>query len=161
MAKQEKDVNLDEMFGATNREGFGRGFGAVPFGGGTFGTPYGFGTAPFCATGFGDTPGFKGDLKDGRLPHYATTPRSLDIINDYEDEIKKADADTKEDLIGIDIELGRLSAFQGFGAGYSRVKIKEHVANITKRYREVVYTLSAATCILGTALIIEKIRNKK
>lgn len=146
MVKKE-NINLDEMFGAASKDGFG----THGFGTNSFGTPYGFG-APY---------GFAGNLDSGRLPHYATSAKSLEVINNYEDEISKSDSETKEDLIGIDIELGRLSTFSGFGANYSRVKIKEHVANITKRYREAVLALSTVTCVLGTALIIEKIRNKK
>ena len=76
------------------------------------------------------------------------------IIEGYEKEITKVDSDTRDDLIGIDIELGKMIALQGFGAGYSRLKVKEHITNITKRYREAVIALSAA-------LTFVNIKNKK
>lgn len=146
MAKKDK-INLDEIFGEAGKDGFGTcGFGNFNFGGREL---------------FDNTPGFKGDFVCGRLPHYAMTPRELDVIDDYENEISKSDSNTRDDLINIDIELGRLSAFNGYGGSKSRIEIKKHVSNITKRYREAVLTLSTATCILGLALVIERIKNRK
>lgn len=146
MAKKDK-ICLDELFGEAGKEGFGTcGFGNCNFGGRTL---------------FDNPPGFNGDFTSGRLPHYAMTPRELDIIDDYENEISKSDSDTKDDLINIDIELGRLSAFNGYGSSKSRIEIKKHVSNITKRYRETVLALGTATCMLGAALVIERIKNRK
>lgn len=89
------------------------------------------------------------------------TSRELDIIDDYENEIYKSDSSTKDDLINMDIELGRLSAFNGYESGKSKIEIKKHVYNIAKRYREAVLALSTATCVLGAALVIERIKNRK
>ena len=143
MTKKDK-INLDELFGETTNREFGNGFNMGAFGGTGFEAPYGFG----------------GNFGTGRLPHYVTSPKSLDIINNYEDEITKADSETREDLIGIDIELGRLSAFRGYGANYSRLKVKEHVTNITKRYRKAVVALGVTTCTLATALVLTNMKRK-
>lgn len=64
-------------------------------------------------------------------------------------------------MIGIDIELGKMIALQGFGAGYSRLKVKEHITNITKRYKEAVIALEVAVIALSAALTFVNIKNKK
>lgn len=142
--------NLDELFGPT--QGFG-GFGG--FGNGFRGNyDRGFGTHEF---GTGSSTGIPTPTKE--------------IIDNYEKEVKRADKDTRSDLINIDIELGKMSypelamsnrtPYPWLGAGYSRTKVKESVTNIVKRDREAIAVLEATVAILSAALVITHIKKKK
>lgn len=139
--------NLDDLFGPTQE----------------IGNLGGFGTG-FCGNynrGFG-TQGF-----DKINP----ASQFMEIVDNYEKEVKRADKDTRSDLVNIDIELGKMSypelvmgsrpSYPWIGAGYSRAKIKESVTNIVKRDREAIAVLEATVAILSAALIITHIKKKK
>lgn len=163
MGKEQDSKNLDDLFGTT--QGFG-GFGtgnSDKFNIGSFGNGFcgnynrGFGTH-----GFGE-----------RLDSYIMNPvdKTKEIIDNYEKEVKRADKDTRSDLINIDIELGKMSypelamsnrtPYPWLGAGYSRAKVKESVTNIVKRDRGAIAVLEATVAILSAALIITHIKKKK
>ena len=163
MGKEQDSKNLDDLFGTTPRFGeFGTG-NSDKFNIGSFGNGFcsnynrGFGTQEFGE----------------RLDSYIMNPvdKTKEIIDNYEKEVKRADKDTRSDLINIDIELGKMSypelamsnitSYPWLNAGYSRAKIKESVTNIVKRDREAITVLEATVVILSAALIITHIKKKK
>lgn len=147
MGKEQDNKNLDDLFGTTPRfGGFSDGFHEN--------YDRGFGTREF---GTGSSTGIPTPTKE--------------IIDNYEKEVKRADKDTRSDLINIDIELGKMSypelamgnrtSYPWLGTGYSRAKVKESVTNIVKRDRRTIAVLEATVAILSTALIITHIKKKK
>lgn len=163
MGKEQDNKNLDDLFGTTPRFGEFSTGNSDKFNIGSFGNGFcgnynrGFGTKG-CGEG---------------LDSYIMNPVDItkEIIDNYEKEVKRADKDTRSDLINIDIELGKMSypelamgnrtSYPWLGAGYSRVKVKESVTNIVKRYRKAIEVLEATVAILSAALIITHIKKKK
>lgn len=157
MGKEQDSKNLDDLFGTTPRFGeFGTG-NSDKFNIGSFGNGFcgnynrGFGTQEF----------------DKANP----ASQFMEIVDNYEKEVKRADKDTRSDLVNIDIELGKMSypeivmgnrpPYPWLGAGYSRAKVKESVTNIVKRDREAITVLEATVAILSAALVITHIKKKK
>lgn len=154
--------NLDNLFGPTQEIGNSGNFGTGSFDTGSFGTGS-FGNG-FCGN---YNRGFGTQEFDKANP----ASQFMEIVDNYEKEVKRADKDTRSDLINIDIELGKMSypelamsnrtPYPWLGAGYSRAKVKESVTNIVKRDREAIAVLEATVAILSAALVITHIKKKK